>query len=703
MAESVPRLSRRTLIKAVGAASLGAGLPLAGDPAGSAAATSRASTVPLATPVRKVIVVMFENHTFDNFFGSFPGANGVASAPAPNPLMSDIDHKHCACVASLDRGRLDGFNARGMVSYGESDLPILWNYARQFGLSDNFYTSALTNSTPNHLFMIAGHSGGIFDTDPGAGSTGSPANSLIQSMSPQGVQYLQYPSVDIGSVPEELDKIGASWRYYVENEVWNAPQFVTALAGSPSIVPNTDLLVSDIEDGTLADVSWVCPQGTASDHPANPVGPAQNYLAAVVNAAMASPYWPAFAIFATWDDWGGFYDHVVPPVVDAYGLGLRVPLLVISPYAKPHYLSHVQAEFSSLAKFVEFNWSLPSLGGRDALGSTSNLLDFFDFAHAPQLPYLQSPIPSPDTIAVLFDPAPRGNAPAADYSAIAPQIGGPQTVFAFSIVYTPSNGGAPETSDVVIDGTPHPMTPVGKSTTEPIGTIYRYSSTLGAGTHQVGFSFTGAGQTVQLPFNGVPYTVEVLPFTVADTTDIARPLVGASQTFSATYESPLGQAPTLSEVDIDGQTFALSPSPTGQNTFRYSTSQLSTGAHYYRFRFSDGHAVGVYEQKQTPFILPFLLSKPVVSPAQGSALTRFSFEVVYTHSAGLAPASSLVYVDGTPHVMFRRSGHPLTGALYSKNLELPVGQHEYFFVFNDGQCANAAPYGPAFFSGPVVS
>ncbi len=149
---------------------------------------------------------MFENHTFDNFFAGFPGADGVASAPAPNPLMADINHSYAHCIASNNGGTFDGFNVNGVSSYAESDLPILWDFAKRFGLSDNFFTSANTNSTPNHLFMIAGQCGGIFDTNPSAGFIGASPNHLILSMSPEGVQYLQYPGVDINSVPQELSE-----------------------------------------------------------------------------------------------------------------------------------------------------------------------------------------------------------------------------------------------------------------------------------------------------------------------------------------------------------------------------------------------------------------------------------------------------------------------------------------------------------------
>ncbi len=695
-------VSRRTVIKALGAGPLAAYTARLGG-AAVPVSSPRTRANP-KTPIKNVIVVMFENLTFDNYFGGFPGVNGVVSAPAPNPLMSDINHEYPHFVASFNHGKMNGFASRATVSYSEADLPILWSYATRFGLSDNFFSSVCSSSTPNHLYMVAADSGEILDTNPGGstsdpGSCGGSANHLILAMYPGGNQYLKYPCVNIGSVPDELSQAGVSWRYYVQYQIWNAPAYIANLAGTPNVIENTDRIVSDISDGHLASVSWVCPGGDESDHPASPVGFAQNYLASIVNAAMESKYWEDIAIFVTWDDWGGFYDHVEPPVVDTYGLGPRVPLLVISPYTVPGYISHEQAEFSSLAKFVLKNWDLPSLGQRDALPTTSDLTDFFDFSQKPQGPFLLDPIAAPTMLAVQFQ-SKAANGGTLELSAVSPQIGGPSTLFEFAIVYTPTN--SPEAAEVVIDGESHPMTVTGPSL-DPTGTLYGYAASLPVGTHAVSFSFRSGGETVILPFNGVPYPLQVMPFDVTNFSTITKPLVGVTQYFYATYTSRSGIPPKVAEVDIDGETFTLKRASGDSDVYQYATDELAVGKHYFRFRFSDGTATGVYEQPITAIIVPFLLASEPVVPETGNTSTSFTFKVIYTHSAGLAPVQSLVYVDGTAYPMKLSKGSLRTGALYTAHLTLPVGTHQYFFVFNDGDTTYATPQNGVFLTGPTVT
>jgi phospholipase C len=664
------------------------------DPAAAqpvAAPRRRATAI---SPISNVIMVMFENHTFDNFFGAYPGADGVELARAPDPVIKDINHSHCHYVASFDDGKLDGYDSAGLASYTEADLPILWAYAKRFGLSDNFYSSASTNSTANHLYMVAGQCGGLFETTGNGGTCGAAPNKLLLTMAPDGVQGYTYACLDIGSVPQSLDIAGVSWRFYVASGIWNAPGYIKATAGSPNIVSNPDQIVTDVQTGALASVSWVCPTGSADDHPSHPVGPAQNFLATLVNAVMESPYWSNVAIFVTWDDWGGFYDHVVPPVVDTYGLGSRVPLLVISPFARTGYISNKQAEFSSLAKFVLHNWSLPSLGQRDALKETSNLRDFFDFDRKPHKPFLQNLIPAPAMLEVL------GNVPPYK-GAVHPQVGGPSNPFEFIAVYvlpTP-----PDVASVVIDGTPYPMTAIGPAPAPYSGTVYQYITPLSVGTHNFLFSFTSQGTTEVLPFNGLEWPITVMPFDVSDVSPVQTPLLGDPQVFAATYVSPSGLPPALAEVDIDGQAYTLTSTSGNSALFQYETTQLSTGEHYYRFRFSDGTATGVYEGVPTQVISTFVLDGGAVTPSKGSTTTGFTFTVGYVHSAGLAPTSALVYVDGTPYAMSLASGSLSAGATFTKTMTLAVGSHEYFFVFNDGQWSYAAPFGPGMLHGPTVS
>jgi phospholipase C len=690
------RLSRRTLIKAIGAspiAASGVG-STAGVASGAQPVASPRQRATAVTPISNIIIVMFENHTFDNFFGSYPGANGVIYPPAPDPVIKDVSHAYAHYVASFDGGKLDGYDSVGVCSYTEADLPILWAYAKRFGLSDNFYTSAATNSTANHLYMIAGQCGGLFATGGAGGHCGAAPNSLLLTRAPDGTEGYTYACLDIDSVPQALNTAGVSWRYYVESSIWNAPGFIAATSNSTNVVANSAQIVTDVQSGTLASVSWVCPSHFADDHPSHPVGPAQNFLATLVNAIMQSAYWSNVAIFVTWDDWGGFIDHVLPPVIDTYGLGSRVPLLVISPYARTGFISHKQAEFSSLAKFVLKNWSLPSLGQRDSLKETSDLRDFFDFKRIPHKPFLQKLIPAPSMLGVF------GNVPPY-HGAVSPQVGGPSTTFQFIALYVPTS--PPDVATVVIDGTPYPMTAIGPAPGPDVGTVYQYETALTVGTHAFHFSFTSQGTTEVLPFNDMQWPIEVVPFDVTDVSPVPSPLLGTPQVFAATYVSPTGLPPALAEVDVDGQTQPLTQSTTDPTLFQYEAAGLSTGQHYYRFRFSDGTVTAVYEKEPTQVISTFVLHGGAVTPSQGTATTEFTFSVGYIHSAGLAPTSALVYVDGTAYAMTLASGSPSTGASYTRTMTLSAGKHAYFFVFSDGTWSYALPFGPLVNHGPTVS
>jgi phospholipase C len=693
-------ISRRAALKLMAAGAATAGGISLGRPAG-AMATSRATTVAPTTPIEQAIVVMFENHTFDNLFGAFPGANGVASPAAPDPMVSDFEHDNPHCRAAMTGGTMEGFPSWGMVTYSQETIPIYWAYATQFGLSDNFFTSAATDSTTNHLYMIAGQSGGLNQCPSPALPFGvlPPPNTSVLSMSPAGTPYFQYPVVDIPTLPAEMTANGVSWRYYANYQLWNAPSYVTALVGSPNVVDNPAQIITDIQNGDLAAMSWVCPSFDESDHPPQPLGAAQNYLAQLVNALMASPYWASSAVFVTWDDYGSYYDHVSPPTVDVMGLGPRVPLIVISPYAQPGYISHQQAEFSSFVTFAEVNWSLPSLGQRDALSETSDLMDFFDFSQAPIAPAYQNPIPAPTLLAI---PGPET---AVINSAAAPAVGGPSTAFVFSAIWTPAS--APTTATVLIDGVSSKMSIVASIAGQtPRGRMYQHKQKLAVGTHNVSFSFSGPAGSQTLPINDATYQVQVVPFNMDLPEGDVSLLTGTPYTFEAIYTSPEGRAPTIAEVQVDGVIYNMTTTgkPTYTKGVTYTkTLTLSTGTHYSRYIFSDGTATGVYETSEQS-VTPLLLSTPSVSPSSGTTTTTFTFSVTYQHTNGTAPTSALVYIDGgAGRTMTLASGNAKTGALYELVTTLPAGTHNYAFVFSDGTTICAHPNAPSVQSGPTVS
>jgi phospholipase C len=174
------------------------------------------------TPITHVVIIMMENHTFDNMFGTFPEANGVILPRASNPFRSDYNHSGPATLAALDNGAMDEFPQRSMVQYVQSDIPTYWDYAVHFGLGDNFFSSAATNSAPNHVSMVAGQTGDMDDNEP-YGCFGS-ANDLVYSRKLDSTQYWSYPCYNIASEPQLLDKASLTWKYYGSVSIWDGPR-----------------------------------------------------------------------------------------------------------------------------------------------------------------------------------------------------------------------------------------------------------------------------------------------------------------------------------------------------------------------------------------------------------------------------------------------------------------------------------------------
>jgi len=656
------------------------------------------------TSIQHVVIIMMENHSFDNLFGQFPKANGMTLPRASNPLRSDYSHTGPATLAALDGGKMDGFPLRSYVQYTQSDIPVYWKYAQQFGLGDNFFASMATSSAPNHMAMVAAQTGGLDATVNQQGCS-STQNTVVHSKAQTGNEYWSYPCYPIASLPQVLDNNHISWRYYATTAAWDAPMIIQAVAQSPNNISNSTQFIQDVQAGNLATVSWVTPPGgEPSDHPPAPLQGGQNFLSQQVNAVMNSQYWNSTAIFVTWDEWGGFYDHVVPPHVDGLGLGPRVPLLVISPYAKPGYISHAQGEFSSFVRFVEDNFHLPNLGQRDSLPATSNLMDFFDFSQTPQQPLILGQIKYSHILQVPTFGAGTNGSGSMIQSSLTPTIGGPSTLFKFNVIY--NLPGTPTIHNVNIDGTAYPMTVVGPVHGKK-ATIYGYSTKLGVGSHGYTFTFSDVSGTGTLPYNGVAFPgPEVHPLTLTQlTTKPNLVLPGQPVTYSVVYTSPTNTAPTLAKVDIDGTSFDMQPKGKSYQTgvvYSYTTSSLSVGTHYYRFRFDDGSGVAIYEGMDSPIVAPILLSSSSVTPTAGTSTTVFTFQTTYIDAAGAAPKRAMLYVDNVGYPMQHISGAYNTGALFQVQTTLPTGSHSFAFVFADAQSSWADPFAPIVYAGPNV-
>jgi phospholipase C len=377
-----------------------------------------------------VIVIFQENRTPDNLFGSNPNfSRGVDIATSgvnsegkiipliPVPLANDYDlsHAHAAFVSMYDSGKMDGANniqvycnkgahgcppANPQFGYVDNSTGILDPYfqlAEQYTFGDRMFQTNQGPSFPAHQFILAGTSAPSADSDlfaaenpvgiPNPGSNAgctAPQAEYVKLINPGGSEsQTMYPCFEHQTLADLLDNAGVSWRYYAPSagSIWTAPNAIDHLRfGSDwtdDVVLNPAQVLTDISNGQLANVSWVIPTGQESDHAGDNEGLGPSWVASIVNAIGQSQYWENTVILITWDDWGGWYDHVVPSIYNSYEYGFRVPLIVVAPFAKQGYVSHVTHDFGSILHFIEEVYHLPSLGYADS--RADDLSDCFDF------------------------------------------------------------------------------------------------------------------------------------------------------------------------------------------------------------------------------------------------------------------------------------------------------------------------------------
>ncbi len=363
------------------------------------------------TSIRHTVFIINENHTFDNYFGTFPGADGTTTgllstgqwmplSPMPDSYQGAMLCNGWDCsLQAIDTGNMDKFDVISSGTWSaytqatQQQIPNYWAYARRFTLADRYFTSVHGPSLPNHLFAIAAQSGGAIDNggNPGPGTDCAGASwGTVTVIDEYGNRSQQAPCFYFKTLPGALEEAGITWRYYAEGggflSVFGSIRN-TVLWKEDVMLPTQ--FIADAKSGHLPAVSWLLPPGEYSEHPPGSMCEGENWTASVLNAVMQGPDWNSTVVFVTWDDFGGFYDHVAPPQVDQFGLGPRVPLLIISPYAKPAYVSHTVYDHTSVLKFIETRYGLKALTSRDA--AASNMLDSFDFAQAPQAPLLLQP------------------------------------------------------------------------------------------------------------------------------------------------------------------------------------------------------------------------------------------------------------------------------------------------------------------------
>jgi len=358
------------------------------------------------SPIKHVVFILPENRTFDNYFGTFPGANGATTATlstgqviplghTPDRTVMPLNHTWPTEGTSTNFGKMDKFdlltgcNQNGTLvclsQYTQADIPNLWKYASNFVLADNYFSSLHGPSFPNHLFAIAAQAGGASNNTNPITNQGCAAVSTtnVVVIDGQGEISTPFPCFDFPTLADSLQAAGLTWRAYNTGSDFAAINHIRNTALWKNIIPISQFVV-DATAGKLPAVSWVIPPGAENQYPTNSVCDGENWLVTQLNALMQGPDWSSTAVFIAWDDFGGFYDHVAPPRIDEYGLGPRVPALVISPYAKPGYISHVQYDHTSVLKFIEAQFGLATLTSRDA--AAADFSDAFDFAQAPLAP-----------------------------------------------------------------------------------------------------------------------------------------------------------------------------------------------------------------------------------------------------------------------------------------------------------------------------
>jgi len=389
--------------------------------------------------IQHIVFIIKENRSFDSFWGTYPGANGATTATIStgqtitlghqaDQMPHDIvGHGWFDALTGMDGGKMDRFD---LVNVGsttgdylafqqlhQSDILNYWKYAQNFVLGDAMFSSLQGASFPNHLYTIAAQSGGVWNNTLQYNGKGqiwgcdADANAQVPAMDLNRVVTKPFPCFDFQTLADLLDGAGLSWKFYAPpigtaGYVFSTYDAINHIRNTSlwaeHVVPDTQFVI-DAAAGNLPNVAWVVTTGKSSfgglggggtsldnnEHPPGSICSGENWTVAQLNALGQGPNWSSSAVFLTYDDFGGFYDHVPPPAVDIYGLGPRVPLLIISPYAKTGYISHTTYELSSVIKFAEEVFGLPSLNQRDLIANDTT--DSFDFTQSPRPPLILTP------------------------------------------------------------------------------------------------------------------------------------------------------------------------------------------------------------------------------------------------------------------------------------------------------------------------
>jgi phospholipase C len=392
--------------------------------------------------VKHVIIIVQENRTPDDLFQGVPGAdisktgkNSEGQTVKLHPISLaapwDLSHGRDAFLMDYDRGKMDGWNEKLPAEFHDrpfgyvprSQSQPYYDMATEYAFADRMFQTQQAGSFPAHQYLVSGTSSALpmsYDSasnnpydvrspyTPAPAGCDAPSYSVTPTLSRETGKAGRnlFPCFDRPALSDLLDADNLSWRYYehrIGTGLWHAFDAIKHVRYGRDyayVISPSQTILKDISDGNLASLSWVMPPAEEfSDHPGSrsAMGPA--WVAAVVNAVGRSRYWDSTVIFITWDDWGGWYDHVKPTIYNHFELGFRVPLVAVSAYARKGYVSHKEHEFGSLLRFAETNFDLGSLHTTDR--RSDDLMDMFDFGQAPQrFVRIKAPPfrPGPDTL-----------------------------------------------------------------------------------------------------------------------------------------------------------------------------------------------------------------------------------------------------------------------------------------------------------------
>jgi len=382
--------------------------------------TPTPTPAPAPTPgaagrITHVVLVIQENRSFDNLFQGYPGADTVSRGlnskgqtitlqPVGLEALYDPYHSFYEAVGDINGGKMNGFDLESCtgvcppnMAYGyvpQSETQTYFDMAAQYALADRFFQSDEDGSFVSHQYLISGNAqkSYAFPSLNPWGCDGGGTVELLNSGTTPGTPTQETTPACFSSyttLASEIDqKPGLTWRSYSApvadlGYLWQAFDAVSDVRYGPewqsNVVLSPGQFLTDVAAGKLANVTWLTPTLATSDHPNADASAGPAWVASVVNAVGQSPFWQSTAIFVLWDDWGGWYDHVAPPVLDYDGLGLRVPLIVISPYTPAGRVAHTQYEFGSILGFVEDTFGLPHISASDRRANPLAGGDVFDF------------------------------------------------------------------------------------------------------------------------------------------------------------------------------------------------------------------------------------------------------------------------------------------------------------------------------------